>query len=149
MEHIQTPAFRPCPAEAGRVELSLRSDFGTSFRFARYEEMLNAEEYGKSLSFAVVGALPLPEEISRGGVSLERCALSGKPALRLYAKIPTFDSYDRESDSWHALVLFGDGDAVHGVYCKGGYRLAHVFRCFRAVELPDSLRACLAAEGIG
>lgn len=150
MEPMQTTSFRACPADAGLVELFLRNDFHAAIRFARYEELLDAERCVKNLSPSVEGALPTPEGLSWGsGVTLERCTFRGQPALRLYARIPTFDSYDRESDSWHALVLFGEGSAVHGVYCKGGYRLAHAYLCLELLELPDSLRACLAAENVG
>ena len=149
MEQMQSFPCRAVPADAGLVELFLRNDFGAAIRFARYVQFLPAEDCQPHLTLTVEGTLPLPEVLSRGGVTLERCTFRDQPALRLYARIPTFDSYDRESDSWHALVLFGEGSAVHGVYCKGGYRLAHAYLCLELFELPEGLRACLAAEQIG
>ena len=41
--------------------------------------------------------------------------------VRLSLRIPTFDSRDREYDSWHDLYLLqGRNGKIRAVYCTGG-----------------------------
>lgn len=46
--------------------------------------------------------------------------------LHLHAQIPTFDCYDRQSDSYHDVYFLTDGKDIHFLYVKGGYSIAWV-----------------------
>lgn len=46
--------------------------------------------------------------------------------LYLHAEIPTFDSFDRQSDSYHDVYFLSDGKAIHFLCVKGGYSVAWV-----------------------
>lgn len=48
----------------------------------------------------------------------------GENVLKLYTEIPTFDSSDREWDSYILEFLFFDGKEFHLVVTRGGYRIA-------------------------
>lgn len=49
---------------------------------------------------------------------------SGRTVLRVLERIPTFDSADRMYDSYKMIFIFEDNGKTHGVYLRGGYRLA-------------------------
>lgn len=61
--------------------------------------------------------------------------------LRLSLSIPTFDSADREYDSWHDLYLLQKHDrTLCAVYCTGGYHIAKVEGYIKVVEIPEPLK---------
>lgn len=56
-------------------------------------------------------------------------------------KIPTFDSSDREYDSWHELYLLQESNGIiHAVYCTGGYSIARIEGYAEVYEYPEYLR---------
>ena len=64
-----------------------------------------------------------------------------KTILRLSLSIPTFDSGDREYDSWHDLFLLQECNGIiRAVYCKGGYRVAHVEGYSQVYQYPETLK---------
>jgi hypothetical protein len=50
----------------------------------------------------------------------------GGKVLKTYTQIPTFDSGDREWDSKELEFLFFDGQDIHLVVMRGGYRIARL-----------------------
>lgn len=48
----------------------------------------------------------------------------GNPVLSFYKKIPTFDSADREYDSYQQLYFFYNKRNISALYCHGGYSLS-------------------------
>ena len=48
----------------------------------------------------------------------------GEKVLKTYTQIPTFDSNDREWDSKELEFLFCDGNNIHLIVVRGGYRIA-------------------------
>lgn len=61
--------------------------------------------------------------------------------VRLSLSIPTFDSGDREYDSWHDLYLLQEHSGIiRAVYCTGGYRIADVKGYARVYQYPDPLK---------
>lgn len=50
----------------------------------------------------------------------------GNPVLGFYWSVPTFDSGDREWDSWGAAFLINYGRNIDAVVCSGGYHLAEL-----------------------
>ena len=61
--------------------------------------------------------------------------------LRLSLSIPTFDSGDREYDSWHDLYLLLEHDGImRAVYCTGGYRIAGIEGYARVYQYPEALK---------
>lgn len=64
-----------------------------------------------------------------------------KTILRLSLSIPTFDSGDREYDSWHDLFLLQEHTGIiRAVYCTGGYRIARVEGYAQVYEYPTPLK---------
>ena len=66
----------------------------------------------------------LPKAFRGGDAVLYRME-NGKTAVGFFLDIPTFDSGDRQYDSWHALYLWAGElpGSVDGAYCGGGYDL--------------------------
>lgn len=61
--------------------------------------------------------------------------------VRLSLRIPTFDSSDREYDSWHDLYLLQEhGGKIRAVYCTGGYRVAKVEGYAEVYQYPEDLK---------
>lgn len=55
-------------------------------------------------------------------------------------KIPTFDSSDRDYDSWHKLYLLQEKDGtIRAIYCRGGYSIAKVEGYAEVYEYPEYL----------
>lgn len=50
----------------------------------------------------------------------------GEKVLKTYRQIPTFDSGDREWDSEELEILFYDGNHIHLVVMRGGYKIANL-----------------------
>ena len=64
-----------------------------------------------------------------------------KTIVRLSLSIPTFDSGDREYDSWHDLFLLQEHNGIiRAVYCTGGYRVAHVEGYAQVYQYPEPLK---------
>ena len=67
-----------------------------------------------------------------------------KTIVRLNLSIPTFDSDDREYDSWHDLFLLQEHNGIiRAVYCRGGYRVAHVEGYAQVYQYPEPLKKYL------
>ena len=59
----------------------------------------------------------------------------------LSLSIPTFDSEDREYDSWHNLYLVQEKNGnIHAAYCTGGYRIATIQGYAKVYQLPNELK---------
>lgn len=64
--------------------------------------------------------------------------------VRITDDIPTFDSCDREFDSWHDLFLARDAKGlIHGMYCTGGYRVTQVVSLGYVLKYPEELKKYL------
>lgn len=64
-----------------------------------------------------------------------------KTIVRLSLSIPTFDSGDREYDSWHDLFLLQEHNGIiRAVYCTGGYRVARVEGYAQVYQYPEPLK---------
>lgn len=64
-----------------------------------------------------------------------------KTIVRLSLSIPTFDSGDREYDSWHDLFLLQEHNGIiRAVYCTGGYKVAHVEGYAQVYQYPEPLK---------
>ena len=74
----------------------------------------------------------------------------GRTALAFTLDIPTFDSGDREYDSWHTLYLLPGRQAgtVDGYYCTGGYKLAHAVYCCKLRSVSARIWTLLTEQGV-
>ena len=68
--------------------------------------------------------------------------------LRFYVAVPTFDSGDREWDSYRKLYLFHHENELWGLLVAGGYRIAKI-ECYEDIRCADSktermLKKCFA-----
>ncbi len=60
--------------------------------------------------------------------------------------IPTFDIYDRESDSWHDLYLIREENGnIKAVYATGGYVIAGITGWNKVISCPKKIRELLEA----
>lgn len=145
-EESPSPAGNVKPAEAKNVELRLKNDFGAGISFAGYTR---AEEgTDPRLSFGERIA-EFPKAFRNSDAILYQMR-NGKKAVGLFLDIPTFDSGDRQYDSWHALYL-AQGDvpgSVDGAYCTGGYALAYAVWCRNLQAAPTGLTDLLKEYGI-
>ena len=145
-EESPSPAGNVKPAEAKDVELRLKNDFGARICFAGYTR---AEEgTDPRLSFGERIA-EFPKAFGNADAVLYQMR-NGKKAVGLFLDIPTFDSGDRQYDSWHELYLTqGDvPDSVDGAYCTGGYALAYAVWCRNLQAAPAGLTELLKEHGI-
>lgn len=61
--------------------------------------------------------------------------------VRLCKNIPTFDSEDREYDSWHDLYLVQEQNGnIHAAYCTGGYHVAQIIGYAKVYLYPGLLK---------
>lgn len=145
-EESPSPAGNVKPAEAKDVELRLKNDFGARICFAGYTR---AEEgTDPRLSFGERIA-EFPKAFGNADAVLYQMR-NGKKAVGLFLDIPTFDSGDRQYDSWHALYLT-QGDvpgSVDGAYCTGGYALAYAVWCRNLQAAPAGLTDLLKEHGV-
>lgn len=51
---------------------------------------------------------------------------AGQMALAIYVSVPTFDSGDREWDSYRKLFLVPEADGMTGYMVCGGYKIARI-----------------------
>lgn len=49
---------------------------------------------------------------------------NGRTVFSFREGIPTFDSSDREYDSYRMLLIFEENDKMNGIYLRGGYSYA-------------------------
>ena len=133
------------PMDPKRMEAKLARDFGPGFSFASYERADQRKYSEQPLQETLLEELP--ETVPGKTVQLRLYRRNdGGRSLRLQTDIPTFDSEDREWDSWHALyLLLSDGyeQDLHAVYATGGYRLADYVVCRSLKTRPDWLQEVL------
>jgi hypothetical protein len=97
---------------------SIERDFGRDFLFSMETLNVTEEDLEKYQS-----GIPLDtDKFNDCNVRLFTDGYYPK-VVRLSKDIPTFDSGDREYDSWHDLYLVQEQSGnIHAVYCTGGYR---------------------------
>ena len=69
--------------------------------------------------------------------------------LQIRVSVPTFDSADREYNSYEKLFLFSKSGKLSGMLVKGGYRISTI-DYYEDIRFADDLTAALLqAFGIG
>lgn len=124
----------------------LKREFGENLSFTSYENM---EE--KFDPFVFFGKKQETYPKALGGKEAARyTAEDGRIVLGLTIDIPTFDSSDREYDSWMTLYLMPGQTpgSVDGIYCRGGYRLASAVRCRGLRSASFRLKGLLKKAGV-
>lgn len=134
------------PADPVNTERRLKNDFRETIRFEGYEKAQEGEDPRLVLGEKTA---ELPKAFRGGDAVLYRME-NGKTAVGFFLDIPTFDSGDRQYDSWHALYLWAGElpGSVDGAYCGGGYDLAYGIWCRDLLEAPGSLWKLLKEWGI-
>ncbi len=121
--------------------VAIRNDFGNGFVFAGFYNGGDMQEYWQRLEKG--NRENLPEKVLGCSVAVFTGGDFPK-VVRLSKAIPTFDSGDREYDSWHDLLLACKADgSVEGLYCTGGYRLAKTLGFRKLLKCPEEVRALL------
>ena len=105
MEHLPIaflahPDGFACMVE--RMTPELKNDFRETIRFEEYEKAQEGEDPRLILREKTA---ELPKAFRGGDAVLYRME-NGKTAVGFFLDIPTFDSGDRQYDSWHALYLW-------------------------------------------
>lgn len=134
------------PADGEDVEQQLKNDFRESICFSSYRKMSGV--FRPNMFFGIKQA-EYPNAWA-GADAARYVRAGGRKSLRLTLDIPTFDSGDRESDSWHTLYLM-PGKArgcVDGIYCTGGYRLASAVYCTKLKTAPEGMWRLLRENGV-
>ncbi len=123
------------------IHLKIRNDFGKGFFFrGRTSGITEAWIDGLRKDHRE----DLPEKY-RGCLVTIYTGGNYRKVVRLSLSIPTFDSGDREWDSWHDLYLVcpkGDGP-IYGAYVTCGYRIALLVGFREMVCCPDEVRKLL------
>lgn len=60
----------------------------------------------------------------------------GREVLSVYESIPTFDSGDREWNSYQKIYIIKENGFYTGIYLTGGYRLADV-KVYQQIQCGD------------
>jgi len=133
------------PFSKTEAERMLKFDFGVQITFASYEKLDRTFDEMKLQRELLA---EYPDFLKGCSVRLFLREDGGK-ALRIQKSIPTFDSGDREWDSWHALYLLPGAvpGKANGIYCTGGYRLSFAMVCKNLLELSHPLRDLLDEAG--
>lgn len=115
----------------------INREFGEGFLFSPESLRVDAREIDVYTS----GTRHDIEEKYRGArIAIFESAVYQK-IVRLSLSIPTFDSGDREYDSWHDLFLLQEhAGIIRAVYCTGGYRIAKVEGYAQVYQYPESLK---------
>ncbi len=115
-------------------EKSIAFDFGSGFAYTT--ELPIAEHFLPTYVDGTAHSLP----------DFRQCKLTYyeggtyEKALRLRKDIPTFDSSDREYDSYHDLYLLKSKySGILGTYCTGGYEIAKLISLGEMTSIPDEL----------
>ena len=122
------------PADGEGVEQQLKNDFRESICFSSYRKMSGVF---RPNSFFGIKQAEYPNAWA-GADAARYVRAGGRKALRLTLDIPTFDSGDRESDSWHTLYLM-PGKArgcVDGIYpvCRAAESCRLLMRYYEAFQ---------------
>ena len=70
---------------------------------------------------------------------------AGKRALVVYVSVPTFDSGDREWDSYKKLFLISEKDGMRGFLVSGGYKIAQIL-AYEDIRYADDKTESLLDE---
>ncbi len=113
---------------------NIRFDFGRGYRFsgmAPGRDQLERFQEGERREY--------PEKIQGCQVTIYTGGTYEK-VVRLSKSIPTFDSGDREYDSWHDLYLGTTRErTVQALYCTGGYRVAKAVFFGKVLGVPGEV----------
>ena len=127
---------------------SIENDFGKGFLFSMKTLNITEEDLKKYKS----GNLKEPYKKYQFG-KYDKCDVMiytdghYPKVVRLSKDIPTFDSGDREYDSWHDLYLAEEKNGnIHAVYCTGGYRIAKIQGYAKVHKYPDELKPYLESQ---
>lgn len=132
-ELCQKPNKKPTDAVTYR---HITNDFGKGFLFSPQitevteddvNSYMNAEEKDtEQLSYLIRVSVLESEKYSK--------------IVCVNRKIPTFDSDDREYDSWHNLYLLRENSGIiRAVYCTGGYSTVRIEGYAEVYEYPEYL----------
>ncbi len=115
----------------------IKREFGNGFLFSSETMQVNEGEVG----FFTSGTRHDIEEQYCGTDIAIFESTKYKTIVRLSLSIPTFDLGDREYDSWHDLFLLQEHSGIiRAVYCKGGYRIAHIEGYAQVYQYPEPLK---------
>lgn len=115
----------------------IKREFGDGFLFSSEQMQVGEREI---TSFTSGSRENIKEKYYGANVAIFESA-QFKKIVRLSLSVPTFDSGDREYDSWHDLFLLQEHDGIiRAVYCTGGYRIAHIEGYAQVYQSPESLK---------
>lgn len=115
----------------------INREFGEGFLFSPESMRVGEREIGIYTSGT---RHDIEEKYCGANITIFESAVYQK-IVRLSLSIPTFDSGDREYDSWHDLFLLQEHDGIiRAVYCTGGYRIARVEGYAQVYQYPESLK---------
>ncbi len=128
------------PASSVKIPHSEADDDGASAERGnpenRFEKPAGYSEFKlNDLRFYYRRRIRHSTNYKRGPLTLERTISDtlrvyrnkkNEEVLRIHVSIPTFDSGDREWDSYRELYIWPDGGKMCGVLTAGGYRVASV-----------------------
>ena len=115
----------------------IKREFGDGFLFSSEQMQVGEREI---TSFTSGSRENIKEKYYGANVAIFESA-QFKKIVRLSLSVPTFDSGDREYDSWHDLFLLQEHDGIlRAVYCTGGYRIAHIEGYAQVYQYPESLK---------
>lgn len=115
----------------------IKRDFGDGFLFS--PKAMRVSEH--KIDYFTSGSRHNVEEKYRGTDITIFESTKYKTIVRLSRSIPTFDSSDREYDSWHDLFLLQEHNGIiRAVYCTGGYKIAHVEGYAQVYQYPEPLK---------
>lgn len=118
----------------------IKREFGDGFLFS--PKTMNVGE--REIDFFKSGTRHDIEEKYHGANIAIFESTKYKRIVRLSLSIPTFDSGDREYDSWHDLFLLQERNGIiRAVYCTGGYRVARVEGYAQVYQYPEALKKYL------
>ncbi len=127
------------PQENPQLHETIRRDFGEGFAFRGF--LGASENYWRSLE---TGKREDLSEKFRGCSIVIFTGGVYPKVVRLSRPIPTFDSGDRQYDSWHDLHFVPmEGGKIKGLYSTGGYELVKAVGFQELLACPPEVEAYL------
>ncbi len=128
---------RTTDSESNQVVLNLQSDFGFQLRFAGIDNNCLSPEILENRKTI----RNYPRTLLKNYPDVSFCETAdGIRFLRIRFDVPTFDSGDRQYDSWHTLYLIQkEHHGFDAVYATGGYQVVSVKGYKGLLEMPDEL----------
>ena len=115
----------------------ISNDFGEGFVFSSQMMEVDVNDIGSYIGGEQTDTEKLSYFVNISVFKSEKY----RKIICISRQIPTFDSSDREYDSWHDLYLLQEKNGIiRAVYCTGGYCVSRIEGYAEVYKYPEYLK---------